>query len=60
MGPSLHLTPRVVQPLRRLLRRVPGIGDDTWTADESPHMRAINPALGFRPHAVNGAWQAKL
>lgn len=36
MGPSLHLTPRVVQPLRRLLRRVPGIGDDTWTADESP------------------------
>ncbi len=33
---------------------------DTWNADENQHMLAINTALGFRPHAVNGAWQANL
>lgn len=33
---------------------------DTWNAGENEHMLAINTALGFRPHAVNGAWQARL
>jgi GNAT superfamily N-acetyltransferase len=33
---------------------------DTWNADENSHMLAINTALGYRPHGVTGAWQARL
>jgi GNAT superfamily N-acetyltransferase len=33
---------------------------DTWNADENSHMLAINTALGFRPHAVTGAWQIRV
>lgn len=33
---------------------------DTWNADENSHMLAINTALGYRPHAVTGAWQRKV
>lgn len=33
---------------------------DTWNADENGHMLAINTAIGYRPHAVTGAWQRRL
>lgn len=29
----------------------------TWNADENEHMLAINVALGFRPFALESAWQ---
>lgn len=29
----------------------------TWNADENSHMLAINVALGFRPFALESAWQ---
>lgn len=29
----------------------------TWNADENDHMLAINVALGFRPFALESAWQ---
>jgi GNAT superfamily N-acetyltransferase len=29
----------------------------TWNADENAHMLAINVALGFRPFALESAWQ---
>lgn len=32
---------------------------DTWNANENRPMLAINTALGYRLHAVNGAWQLK-
>jgi GNAT superfamily N-acetyltransferase len=33
---------------------------DTWNAGENAHMLAINTLLGFRPHAVTGAWQLRI
>jgi GNAT superfamily N-acetyltransferase len=32
----------------------------TWNADENEHMLAINVALGFRPFALESAWQRPL
>lgn len=33
---------------------------NTWNAGENSYMLAINTALGFRLHAVTGAWQLRL
>lgn len=46
--------------LEHLVRECPGVERvHTWNAGENEHMLAINHALGFRDHAVEGGWQLR-
>jgi GNAT superfamily N-acetyltransferase len=50
-----------VANLQLLATQLPGARHvDTWNAGENAYMLAINTRLGFRLHAVTGAWQARL